>query len=243
MIDNQDKAQRPVENLVIEYDSADDLVLDYTEHLASGTVFLDIGDQLEPGTRVCLQLSFPGLRRRVQITGAVRWPRGQGAEPGVGIELDPPETRTLQDALVERIRRGDKELVGRLIRILVVEDNPHVAQLIRTGLQGAGRRHFGEHIAFDFRMATNGREAIDALHQQAFDALIIDMYLPILDGAHVISHVRQTESLAAVPIVAVSAGGKPAQDAALAAGADHFLAKPMRLKQVTEIMRSLFSRE
>lgn len=233
---------RAVENLLIEYASADDLVRDYVENFASGTVYLETTRAIAAGTLMRLQLSFPGLREPVVVRGVVRCPLDQGQQPGLGIELAPAAERTAQDALVARIGRGDPTLIAQILRILVVEDNPHVAQLIRNGLSGVGRRHFGEDLAFDFRMAADGRQAIEFLHREAFHALIVDMYLPVLDGVHVIEHVRARESLRALPIVAVSAGGDSARADAMRAGADHFLAKPMRLKQITRVIQTLFPR-
>lgn len=235
-------ARRTTENLLIEYATADDLVRDYTEHFAVGTVFLETNRALPAGTPMRLQLTFPGLRQPLLLQGVVRWAPGQGAQPGLGVELAPGAGRSAHDALVERIRQGDPELISQLLRILVAEDNPHVAQLIRNGLQGVSRRHFGTDLAFDFRTAQNGREAIEFLHSEAFHALIVDMYMPVLDGVHVIEHVRADQDLYALPIVAVSAGGASARDSALRAGADHFLAKPMRLKQITQVIQKLFPR-
>lgn len=236
-------ADPAVESLLIEYANAADLVRDYTDHLTLGTVFLETSRAFAAGTHVQLQLSFPGLRQPLLLRGVVRVEPGRGEQPGVGIELEPAARRTTQDALVARIRQGDPELVARLLRILVVEDNPHVAHLIHNGLRGAGRRHFGADLAFDCRMADNGRDAIELLRDESFDALIIDMYLPVLDGVHVIEHVRAQPGLRALPVVAVSAGGESARDAALAAGANHFLAKPIRLRQITGLIGKLFPDE
>jgi CheY-like chemotaxis protein len=85
----------------------------------------------------------------------------------------------------------------------------------------------------------NGREALDLLRAEPFDALIIDVYLPVIDGAHVIEKVRTVLGMKSLPIIAVSAGGPGAREAALGAGADIFLDKPMRLRQIVDTMRQL----
>ena len=69
--------------------------------------------------------------------------------------------------------------------------------------------------------------------------LQFDVYLPVLDGPHVITLARQELGLTDLPIIAVSAGGDSARASALAAGANIFLDKPMRLRQVIETMRHL----
>jgi len=139
--------------------------------------------------------------------------------------------------VIERIRSRDPRTVSRLVRVLVVEDNPHVASFIGDGLAGTGRRT-GE-MAFIVRTAHNGRDALELLRDEEFDALIIDVYLPVIDGAQVIFAVRNELGLTELPVIAVSAGGESARTAALTAGANMFLDKPMRLRQVVETMRSL----
>jgi uncharacterized protein (TIGR02266 family) len=236
----QRSSSREAITLVVEYEGADDLLVDYTENLSSGGTFVNTTREFEPDTRIRLMLSFPGLLQPLAVDGTVRWSRPGGEdERGVGIEFDSGEARDTLDSLIERVRARDQTLVGRVVKVLVVEDNPHVAQLIRDGLHGTGRRRFGDKLAFNFSMASNGRDAIDMLEAEQFDALIIDIYLPILDGSQVIAHVRASEGLEGLPIIAVSAGGESAKKSALGAGADFFLDKPMRLRQVIETMRQL----
>lgn len=236
----QRRYERNPVTLVVDYDGADDLVVDYTENLSQGGVFLNTTRDFQVDTEVRLMLSFPGLLKPISISGTVRWVReGEDGERGVGIEFDEGLGRKKLRDLVNRVRDRDPNLVSRLIRILVVEDNPHVAQLIRSGLSGSGKREFGETLAFNFRTATNGREALELLRSESFDAVIIDIYLPIMDGANVIQEIREDEYLCRLPIIAVSAGGDSARRAAIKAGADFFLEKPMRLRQVVETMRKL----
>ena len=109
--------------------------------------------------------------------------------------------------MIERIRKRDPKTVSRLFRVLVVEDNKHVAALIHDGLKGSARREFGGGVSFAVRNAEDGREAIEILRRETFDALIVDVYLPIVDGAKVIQTARGELGLADLPIIAVSAGG------------------------------------
>ncbi len=220
--------------LTVEYDGADDLAADYSDNLSSGKVFLCTDRQLEAGTAVKLKISFPGLLQPIVVSGIVRWTRDDGQD-GAGIVFDDDSLAHLE-GLVQRVRDRDPAVVRRLVRILVVEDNPHVAQLIRNGLHGTGKRNFRNELAFNFRTATNGRDALHILASESFDILIIDVYLPILDGAHVIAQVRADDDLRQIPIIAVSAGGKSAREAAMAAGADSFVEKPMRLSQIIDSM-------
>jgi uncharacterized protein (TIGR02266 family) len=235
------KSDRAPITLLVEYEGADDFVGDYTENLSSGGTFVSTSRLLELETVVRLVLSFPGLLEPIALEGVVRWTRGGAGDedPGVGVEFKSGPGKDRLASIVDRIRERDPRTVSRVLRVLVVEDNPHVSSLIRDGLKGSSRRSFGEDLAFKFATAENGRDALHLLGTQSFDAIIVDVYLPIVDGANVITQARETLGLTDLPIIAISAGGDSARASALAAGANIFLDKPMRLRQVIETMREL----
>lgn len=244
MTDVEEKRRdgRELVTLFVEYEGADDLLGDFTENLSSGGTFVATNRELPMGTRVQLVLSFPGLLHPIAIEGNVRWTRLDGSnegDAGAGIEFEPGPGRDALAAVIERIRKRDPKTVSRLFRVLVVEDNRHVAQLIEEGLRGSTRRDFGGGVSFAFRNAEDGRTAVEILRRETFDALIIDVYLPIMDGPKVISQARTELGLGELPIIAVSGGGDPARASALAAGANLFLDKPMRLRTVIDSMRQL----
>jgi CheY-like chemotaxis protein len=87
--------------------------------------------------------------------------------------------------------------------------------------------------------AEDGRQEIEVLRARKFDAVIVDIYLPVLDGTRVIHATRTELGLHQLPIIAVSAGGDAARRAALNAGANIFLDKPMRLRQVIDTIQKL----
>ena len=234
---------REAVTLFVEYDGADDLVGDFTENLSSGGTFVATNRDLPIGTRVNLVLSFPGLLEPIALEGTVRWKRheaGTEGDAGAGIEFAPGPARDALAAVIDKVRNRDPKTVSRLFRVLVVEDNKHVAQLITEGLRGSSRRDFGG-VSFVFRSAEDGRAAVEILRREKFDALIIDVYLPVVDGPKVIQQARNELGLTELPIIAVSAGGDSARRAVLDAGANIFLDKPMRLRQVIDTMQRLLA--
>ena len=248
--DDKRKSDREPVTLFVEYEGADDLLGDYTENLSSGGTFVATNRELPVGTNIKLVLGFPGLLEPISIEGTVRWTRGprgaadvqtQGEEAGAGIEFSPGPARDQLALVIEKIRENDPKTVSRVYKVLVVEDNRHVAQLIQDGLRGAARRDLGGGVSFAVSNAEDGREAIDILRRDSFDALIIDVYLPIVDGAKVIATARTELGLHNLPIIAVSAGGDSARRSALGAGANIFLDKPMRLRQVIETIQKLIT--
>jgi uncharacterized protein (TIGR02266 family) len=234
---------REAVTLFVEYEGADDLIGDFTENLSSGGTFVATTRAIPLGTHVQLVLSFPGLLEPINIEGTVRWRReeaGPEGDIGAGIEFARGPARDQLASVIERIKNKDPKTVSRMFRVLVVEDNKHVAQLITEGLRGSARRDFGG-VSFVFRSAEDGRAAVEIMRKEKFDALIIDVYLPILDGPRVIQQARSELGLGEMPIIAVSAGGDAARRAALEAGANIFLDKPMRLRQVIDTMQRLLA--
>jgi uncharacterized protein (TIGR02266 family) len=238
---DQRRHRRESITLIVEYEGASEMVMDVTENLSERGTFVRTTRAFEVGTEIKLVLSFPGLVEPVRLPGVVRWTRGgSDEERGVGIQfVADDEMLASVSAILDRIGAGDPELINQVVRVLVVEDNPHVARLIREGLTGSSQREFGSDIQFHFLNASNGRDALETLREGSVDVLVIDIYLPIMDGATVIAAVREDAALEALPIIAVSAGGKAARQAALEAGADFFLEKPMRLREIIESMRKL----
>jgi uncharacterized protein (TIGR02266 family) len=242
-LEDKRKSDREPVTLFVEYEGADDLLGDYTDNLSSGGTFVATTRELPVGTQITLVLGFPGLLEPISIEGTVRWTRGaqDHEEAGAGIEFAPGPARDQLAAVIEKIRCGDTKTVSRVVKVLVVEDNRHVAQLINDGLRGAAKRDFGGGVSFAISNAEDGRQAIDALRTESFDALIIDVYLPVVDGAKVIATARTELGLSRLPIIAVSAGGDSARKSALSAGANIFLDKPMRLRQVIETIQKLIT--
>lgn len=120
----------------------------------------------------------------------------------------------------------------RPIRVLLVEDNPHVAELITDGLESAARRELLGRVAFVFDVCGDGQAALERVEQVTFDLIILDVYMPVMDGAQFLRLMRARPHLASTPVIALSAGGPAAREAAMAAGADIYLDKPIRLTEV-----------
>lgn len=234
----QRRHQRMPLRLLVDYEDADDFISDYTENLSAGGTFIHTARLLERDTTIQLVLSFPGLLQPITLAGVVRWSRG-GKQPGVGIEFLPGHDRDKLDSLVAMIEARDPRAVARVVKVLVAEDNPHISQLICTGLGASAKRTFGDALSFYFATADDGAAAVQMLRSAAFDVAIIDLYLPVLDGVKVIDQARSGLGLTELPIIAISAAGESARRSALAAGANMYLPKPMRLRDVLDSMRQL----
>ena len=110
--------------------------------------------------------------------------------------------------------------------ILLCEDDQNLRQLLRVVLGGGYR----------FLEATNGDEAIELALERRPDLVILDLMLPKLSGLDVLARLR-TEPAAERPRVVVMSAWADAEDAALSAGADRFIAKPFELDDLSDIVR------
>ena len=90
----------------------------------------------------------------------------------------------------------------------------------------------GGRVAFIFDVVGDGQMGLERLQHIEPDLIILDVYMPVMDGASFLRHLRAKEHASKTPVIALSAGGPSAREAALAAGADVFLDKPLRLNEV-----------
>jgi CheY-like chemotaxis protein len=139
------------------------------------------------------------------------------------------------------VAQSEPEL-PRIVRVLLIEDNPHVAELITDGLDGSARRDMGGRVAFIFDVVGDGQMALERLDEVDPDLIILDVYMPVMDGAAFLRHLRARPQQSGTPVIALSAGGQAAREAAMTAGADVFLDKPLRLNEVLAAAVKLLSR-
>lgn len=106
------------------------------------------------------------------------------------------------------------------MKILIVEDEKHIAEGLRFNL---------ELDDFEVKLAENGEVALKKLREEDFDAIVLDVMMPKVDGFTVAKTLREEENF--TPILMLTALGKP-EDVlnGFEAGADDYLQKPFDLK-------------
>ncbi|WP_407187107.1 ATP-binding protein [Bradyrhizobium centrosematis] len=120
------------------------------------------------------------------------------------------------------------------LRVLSVEDNPFGRVVLNTILTELG--HQAEFIG-------RGEDAVGRLAQGAFDAVLMDMVLPGIDGVEAIRRIRTMDSpLAQIPIIGVSGRGED-EAASREAGADAFLVKPVSPRALATALLEATRRE
>jgi DNA-binding response OmpR family regulator len=119
-------------------------------------------------------------------------------------------------------------------RVLVVEDEAHLAQGLRFNLEAEG---------YAAEVVGDGEEATDRLlaKRENFDAVVLDIMLPGKDGFHVVEELRAARNY--VPVLMLTARGHP-EDVlkGFASGADDYLAKPFDLSILLARLQGLLRR-
>ncbi|MCH8611635.1 response regulator transcription factor [Arsenicicoccus dermatophilus] len=125
-----------------------------------------------------------------------------------------------------------RRLDGSPVRVLVVDDEANIAELLGMALRYEG---------WEVRTAGTGLEAVRAARELKPDAVALDMMLPDLDGLEVLRKMRQEDPN--IPVLFLTA--KDAVEdrvAGLTAGGDDYVTKPFSLEEVVARLRALMRR-
>jgi len=115
--------------------------------------------------------------------------------------------------------------------ILIAEDNEANIMTISSYLVAKGYR---------LVLAGNGQEAIAMAMSAQPDLILMDIQMPVMDGLEATKQIRQIPSLVNIPIIALTAlAMKGDRDRCIAAGANEYIAKPVKLKQLNHTIEQL----
>ncbi|HEX3226410.1 MAG TPA: response regulator transcription factor [Gaiellaceae bacterium] len=116
-------------------------------------------------------------------------------------------------------------------RILLVEDEPAIAEAVTYALRGAG---------YDVDHIDSGTEALAAARDEHYDLMVLDLLLPGTPGMEVCRTIRAESDLPIVMLTASDAEGD--QVAGLDAGADDYVTKPFSVLELVSRVRALLRR-
>jgi two-component system sensor histidine kinase/response regulator len=209
----------------------------------------------EPYKVAILDWKMPGLDG---VGAAERLGRGEGApkvilvtaydwdeatksaeKAGVSLVLHKPiSPSTLHDAVLhvlqptmrsdENPRRPAMRQFAPGQRVLLVEDHPINRELARELLGQAG---------LGVSEATNGLEALDLLGKESFDAVLMDVQMPMMDGLEAVRAIRAQEAWKRVPVVAMTAHAMLGdRERFLDAGMSDYIAKPIEEEELHRVL-------
>mgnify|MGYP001615612489 CR=1 FL=1 len=119
-------------------------------------------------------------------------------------------------------------------RILVVDDEPSIAKVLRKQLEVAG---------FDVTIAADGEDGLTKARELRPDLIVLDVMLPKRNGHEVCSALKQDEQYRRIPILMLTAKAqRQDQQEALQRGAEAYLAKPFQLDELLAKVRELIAK-
>lgn len=136
------------------------------------------------------------------------------------------EVKMGKDNIEQDIKSVSSEILNDL-NILVAEDNDSNFRLIREILKGS-----------DLTRAITGVEAIEQAKRQSFDIIFMDMRMPVMGGLEATARIREFNDT--IPIIALTANAFDSdREAALVAGCNHFMTKPLKREELMEVLSHL----
>jgi two-component system, sensor histidine kinase and response regulator len=170
----------------------------------------------------------------------------QAREAGIHAFLMKPVNASLVfDTIMEVLGIGDmgkpqvfdfapktEEIADQLrgARVLVVEDNPINQEVAGEILKSMG---------IDCRIANNGREALDVLEATEFDAVLMDIQMPEMDGYEATRLIRSDNRFSSIPVIAMTAHAMEGdREKCLDAGMNDHVAKPIDIDELVSRLAS-----
>lgn len=116
-------------------------------------------------------------------------------------------------------------------RVLLVEDNEDNLTILADYLTFKG---------YAVAAARNGREALECAAADPPDVILMDIQMPEMNGLEAIQHLRAMTATAHTPIIAVTALVMPGdRERCIAAGADHYISKPVILSEMLDLLERI----
>ncbi len=120
------------------------------------------------------------------------------------------------------------------MKILIVDDEPNVVELVRYNLSLHG---------FATDMAHDGRAALQKIKENTYDLIILDQMIPLISGIELLKTIRQHKEWAALPVLMLTAKTEEADVVqALNFGADDYITKPFRVHEMIARVQSILRR-
>lgn len=119
-------------------------------------------------------------------------------------------------------------------RILIIEDDPHIARLIRYNLEKAG---------FECLQTADGQQAFEELGRQKIHLIVLDIMLPGMDGFELCKEIRKKPAWAAIPVLMLTARAEEIDRVlGLELGADDYMVKPFSPRELVLRIKAILRR-
>lgn len=118
--------------------------------------------------------------------------------------------------------------------ILIVDDEPEILELISYHLKKS---------LYHVHQAASGREAMDILHQESIDLVLLDIMLPETQGTEICRRIREDERLSNIPVIFITARSEEMDELhGFSLGADDYLKKPFSPRVLLARVEAILNR-
>ncbi|BDR66764.1 DNA-binding response regulator [Clostridium tetani] len=119
-------------------------------------------------------------------------------------------------------------------KILIVDDEEHIRELLRYNLEKEGYKIF---------CAENGKEALEIAKEKKPTLILLDVMLPQMDGYDVCKEIRKDNSISTTPIIMITAKGEELDKVlGLELGADDYITKPFSIRELIARIKAVLRR-
>ena len=116
-------------------------------------------------------------------------------------------------------------------KMLTVDDSPSVRKLVKFTLKAKG---------FQVSSASDGEEALDLIKQENFDAIILDINMPRMNGLEFLKHIKANDEYASIPVIMLTTEGQDDdKDKAVSLGATAYMVKPFKPTQLLTLIEKI----
>jgi|GEM_PF-3131048 len=155
---------------------------------------------------------------------------GKGTTFEISIPCEFVEEKAVKEK-IEKISAIKKREEVRGLKILAADDHAANRKLIEHVLVGKGH---------EVRLAENGEVAVDLFRKEAFDVVILDVQMPVMNGYEAIRKIRALPGGNRIPVLTLTAYAmRGDRERAISAGADEYLSKPFDPQELASVVHSL----
>ncbi|MBJ6138930.1 response regulator [Marinobacter litoralis] len=170
-------------------------------------------------------------KRLVELMGGTITAHGEignGASFELRIPFQVSEVSEKHEQIEDSLVSTPAELSHPPIRVLIAEDSPANQIVFRAMLQNTG--YYAD-------VAGNGLEAVQAAENFEYDIILMDIFMPEMDGIEATNKIRRSDKAGRVPIIALTANAMPGdRDKFLESGMDDYLAKPLNKNTLIKML-------